>query len=1164
MNPIKSLALFFCLVSLGRAQTRVEISVAQLKQEIAKPGTPPLSRMPVAELDKLLAIKTQNNLEPAPKLVSAYYRATWHRVASHDGYLSGSAEWKVVSGAGDSPNVEPMQLALKSARWQDGSRAELTIPEAANGTGLHLAVPQGGSLLFDWSLRGIVETGEERFDLLVPTCPVNVFEIDLPNGFRAYPLQDALIEGPSLQPTGLNRFRMIFGGQSRLAFSVRPQVNSPEAVVRSRLTTRLSLANGQIVADYDFDLDVSRAGVTELLLEHDAALSIQQTILNNRLDTTAEESPDKTNKRLRIRLSEPWRGGRLRVRASMLAPTDGIPWTSPAMRIVGGVSLGENLDIRLPADWRAEEFQAGTFRSIDGWKAALDGSQTIALQATLPPLGQTEQRPTFLLKPRSGEFTVEQQLKLAVLSDRASLQQQIHLRVLFGAVSNLTIAIPAEWEVESVEIVGGDLPPEWKVRGPELSIEPLRNWPTGSVVPLDIRYRRKLPQRDPIRIAIPEPTIREVADQNAVLRWTVDPVWMGRVDFPAPSGLESLLRSSIREIHWHVKPIARVLNLTSGIRDPKPNISSVRPFEEAGPRQPLHWQEADLQCTMSDAHFLHCQLRGIVLPVRGSYGILDLSGDVDIDSILIDDRPIGRLSTADGDNFRSVELPTGSKSLAVEIRYRIPMTGAFLCWTGSPLVPIAIDSPLNIRWDLPAFVRPETVQSGTSPDQFRFRLRRIDRLIFVLLAIAILLFLTVRYSVKQPRTPDALPVENPTIREKIVALALVVLLLPAIARASFQIELPKIWIVEEAGIKVAHAPTEWIESLRKPKAEVSSSVVVLEADYVGTVRDTKAEFQLNWKLLAKGSNAAYRFTLADARLRKALLDGKPAFPRPLGGDRYEVDIPAGERELRLVVDAPIIDNGSESEVKFGLPELPQARLVMILPRELQNARLLNPRGEQIQRETMFGKLITADLGRAKSIQLRWHDDRAAVRIETHEVHRLEVDAASIGLLSVWEYDVRQGSVRQLKFNLPAEWQVVKVDVRHDTTTEQATAHGIRDWQRGPTVAGMRELKIDLQSALAGRFRLQLECVPQRPSTRQLLVRLPVALDGISLDSHLALKQSGWEKLTAEYPKSLAEIPVEPFWRESARILFSPTAVAAPEQLLHRLGKAYPPVKITVK
>jgi hypothetical protein len=328
---------------------------------------------------------------------------------------------------------------------------------------------------------------------------------------------------------------------------------------------------------------------------------------------------------------------------------------------------------------------------------------------------------------------------------------------------------------------------------------------------------------------------------------------------------------------------------------------------------------------------------------------------------------------------------------------------------------------------------------------------------------------------------------------------------------------------------------------------------------VGAVHESSAEFILDWKLQTRKDELTYRFALPDARLRSVMIDGQIGYPRALGSDKYEVDLKtAGEHRLVVTVETPVLENGSDSEIRFGIPELPQARVKLFLPPSAQQARVINPRGEQTINSSILGRVLVADLGRVRTIHFRWSSQNPNRKIDFYEIHRLEIETGTIALQSAWQFDVKNGSIQQLSLNIPEQWLISRVEVRPDGVLNPLPNSSIKDWTQNPEVKnGFRELKVDLQNSLSGKFRLLVDMVPAKLPTQQLSIHWPVSLEGYPSSTHYCYRQTGWDKVTLQEPQKFLEIPSELYWRESARTLFGPST-------FQRIGSDNPTMKILLK
>ena len=115
--------------------------------------------------------------------------------------LVGSAEWKIIhtgSGSGRLA-LNPLQLALRSARWPDNRPALLGAFDDRPNAALELLVEKPGesTLALEWSAPGLPEPTGLRFDLRWPPCPLATLELALPADVVPQADRDGyLVSGP--------------------------------------------------------------------------------------------------------------------------------------------------------------------------------------------------------------------------------------------------------------------------------------------------------------------------------------------------------------------------------------------------------------------------------------------------------------------------------------------------------------------------------------------------------------------------------------------------------------------------------------------------------------------------------------------------------------------------------------------------------------------------------------------------------------------------------------------------------------------------------------------------------------------------------------------------------------------------------------------------------
>ncbi len=295
--------------------------------------------------------------------------------------------------------------------------------------------------------------------------------------------------------------------------------------------------------------------------------------------------------------------------------------------------------------------------------------------------------------------------------------------------------------------------------------------------------------------------------------------------------------------------------------------------------------------------------------------------------------------------------------------------------------------------------------------------------------------------------------------------------------------------------------------LEKPRLALNEAAFV-RAHYTGRAEASgAAEFEAQFHVVSFVEQATLVLPLGDVRLREALLDGAAAFPRPMGNDRIAVDLNGkGEHRIDVKFTAAFVGTGPDREVRFAAPELAVCRLDFTAPPASEQVRAVNWRGAQIIDDD--GRLH-ADLGRARSIQVRWRQPggggSALVRVQEASVW--DIDPAIATLFTSFEYRITQGSATSFKVILPHNLEVARVEVRPDVIPPGAPPTWVRDWSIGPN----RLLTVELQSALSGSARLLLESVPIRPLTARPVLQAPVAAGGAETEAaYLAYRLRGLE------------------------------------------------------
>jgi hypothetical protein len=322
------------------------------------------------------------------------------------------------------------------------------------------------------------------------------------------------------------------------------------------------------------------------------------------------------------------------------------------------------------------------------------------------------------------------------------------------------------------------------------------------------------------------------------------------------------------------------------------------------------------------------------------------------------------------------------------------------------------------------------------------------------------------------------------------AALLVVVLIPAL-RADAQLGGPATVIITPDGagreeVVAARTTMDRLDALAKPQPQVP---VITAAEY--DVRTDGSGARVNAKFTVhtfSASGNVVELPLSDARLEGATVDGAAAFPTAARPDAYTIAVSgAGRHVIELRFAATVGTNGPEREVRFGVPEVPAAKLTAALPGAARLPAVVGRVGRQV---TSNGGATTveADLGGVRVIHLRWREGAGgAAVLKVREGCVWDLTETGAELTAAYLVRVEQGTVPGLRFEIPAELEVLRVVAR---TTEPAGPISLRDWSLAPEKNGTRLLRLDFQTPIAGRFLAVLGCAPRKPLSRQPTLRFP--------------------------------------------------------------------------
>ena len=296
-----------------------------------------------------------------------------------------------------------------------------------------------------------------------------------------------------------------------------------------------------------------------------------------------------------------------------------------------------------------------------------------------------------------------------------------------------------------------------------------------------------------------------------------------------------------------------------------------------------------------------------------------------------------------------------------------------------------------------------------------------------------------------------------------------------------------VFVVTGADGETVLAPPPLLARLEALAKADAPAPVVVAATYDGRAEDGLARITAAFTVQAfDAAGLAVQLPLADVRLERVTVNGAPANPAAVGGGRYAVPLPGPGRhavEVRFAV--PVGGGGGEREVKFGVPEVPDARLTFAAP----------PAARQVQAGGRFGEQklagdptrIAADLGAVKAVSVRWRDAPPGAGTPTvREGCVWDVSEAGAVLTACYDVRAEAGAAAVFRFDLPAGLEPVRVAARG----LDAAAAAVQAWGVVAEKGGGRTLRVDLAAPADGRVLVTVECHTRAAPAAQPVLRFP--------------------------------------------------------------------------
>jgi hypothetical protein len=534
---------------------RVVLRPDRVAKELEKVQQGTLVLVPLKDFDDRVERirKAQLGRDQKPHLTRAVYAAE----LIDRSLANGSGQWTVLYD-GTGPAVlpmDPLNLALAKVRWEQEGDAILAD---FDGKSPGLLVKQAGACLFEWTARGTPTSEGLTFSLAVPACAITSFEFKLPADHWLLGPKGAAVTGPfDTESPGKRLWRMQVAGAAPIEFSVRKisDQQGPAALV-AQVHSVQKLTPDKLEVEHDFQIDVLRGSVRELVLEGDAVLQPFAVSLpgSEVMSSQWQEIPAKKDAKgkvtsgpkgeLTIRFQQPLQGKiqGLRVKSLASRPLAG-PWTSPMLRVRGALPRGETVQLRLHPDLAIGKWDHGTFQLIQIATEA-DGTQVVTLAQTAvePALA----RPPTLTPPAKTIDVHATEIQSWHITPAGALRSaEIVYSPAQGNLFELRLRLPktaAGYRLESVDMQPAELLGDWHPDGDFLVVHLKQALGPGKKAALKLRLQADFRDittgmRD---LSYPDIEPMDGTRREGTLAIAVDPVFRAQLAPPAlaPAALD--------------------------------------------------------------------------------------------------------------------------------------------------------------------------------------------------------------------------------------------------------------------------------------------------------------------------------------------------------------------------------------------------------------------------------------------------------------------------------------------------------------------------------------------------------------------------------------------------------------------------------------------------
>jgi hypothetical protein len=336
----------------------------------------------------------------------------------------------------------------------------------------------------------------------------------------------------------------------------------------------------------------------------------------------------------------------------------------------------------------------------------------------------------------------------------------------------------------------------------------------------------------------------------------------------------------------------------------------------------------------------------------------------------------------------------------------------------------------------------------------------------------------------------------------------------------------------DSGQEMALVTPDLLDRLGKIAAALPAArgVVPIQAIYEGKVAQGQADFKAEFRVYNFSDRAMLTLPLTGVELSDAAsVDGSSAYPALLPAPQSGYSLPVvgpGMHTVQVSFTCRVSEVGEQVDLTFGVPRLPQTRVVISLPAGASTASVLSALGLQKSAAAENGRVrVEADLGREDSVHLRWRPPSRSSKpltMQVREAYLYDLRQPTPTLTAVLNYTPAGGAMSRFTIQLPPGIDVRSVEARQGGASPESNAlPRLKVWRTltaekksgASSEDGTRYLQVDLQTPFASPLQLTLGLVPQLAAgAAPLLLALPTPQECQLTEGFLAYRVNNWDIL----------------------------------------------------